>query len=950
MAPAWRSTQLLLAAGLLVLASQAQQSPPGIVSRPQRRPRPSRSHGNSTAADEESDPARRELTDIYVKLDKTKHPPPSILIGDRKMVYMSPISITLYGAPGRIIHFTDDGSEPTRNSRSVQSGGVVGVGLDTILDMWEMHSTKTVIVRAFTRSNNEEWQDSEESSMAVDILRGRHGVAYLAPYLNQDGHFGKAISVDMITSPRNKVRIHGVHTDFADYFSPFFVQGREYRGGIGPYDGQVTVDDFPSLGFPAAKGFMGAFMATSIRRNGTITDNVNFTFLGRHMFPGTCNDTELLRHAPCERNRNDDVERLQRKLTQVVETNYGIYVPFFNGEYSGTVVRTILSQTERRYIESLFWGSTTDCCIPEAIDDDNRTAVKEYCCTNSTFNTSSTYQEFDTFDIFRRANHSNASSEMAGLISSVNLTEVDPDLRGFSGGFNVRDHAYFVPFFDGHKYGSKFTRVNINNFNTSTVEVMDLRLVDKELAGFFGGFSYLSAADIYYAFLVPHRNMRGPVDQVNSEYTVDGFTGEWVNKHRRAVGGDHLETHYHGKLVRVNLNNFTHCSTESVAVNCSEVLEPIVDVLDLTKFDPDLRGFAGGFVAGQFGYLVPYKNREGPHGFFGKVVRINLENFLLSGKTGAAKFRTVKVLDLTMLNPDYVGFVGGMSWYNYGLLVPHRNDKKTNYNMRLHHGKMIRFSLTDFDLSGLEPMDLSAVSRKQVPAIPDPDLRGYFGGFVAGNYALFVPHYSNQFSGKLTRVDMRDYEELVGLQNAGLSTDIVTFPGDTYDGLQLDGVQEINLQLQDYDLSGFSGGFVAPSEESLKFSSEYSFTAYNSQRDLINWVTRLPGAHDNEVRSRGFHVMSRGMGVICQRYEDRCLHLTNQPEDLQSVNVMIPGLVLKLKLLAAKERFGPTPAPTMTAMPTEGTDAPTSRPTNVPTIAPTVFPTVSQAPTPLPTT
>ena len=56
-----------------------------------------------------------------------------------------------------------------------------------------------------------------------------------------------------------------------------------------------------------------------------------------------------------------------------------------------------------------------------------------------------------------------------------------------------------------------------------------------------------------------------------------------------------METHYHGKVVRFNCDNF----------NASEVT-----VLDLTEYDPDLRGFGGGFQAGKFGYLVPYKNRE----------------------------------------------------------------------------------------------------------------------------------------------------------------------------------------------------------------------------------------------------------------------------------------------------------------------------------------------------
>lgn len=104
--------------------------------------------------------------------------------------------------------------------------------------------------------------------------------------------------------------------------------------------------------------------------------------------------------------------------------------------------------------------------------------------------------------------------------------------------------------------------------------------IAQELAGYFGGFSYRSLAGVNYGYLAPHRNVQGPVDGVNPFFTVDGYTDEVVNKGRSSMGGDHLETNYHGKLVRFNCDNF----------NASEVT-----VLDLTEYDPDLRGFAGGF-------------------------------------------------------------------------------------------------------------------------------------------------------------------------------------------------------------------------------------------------------------------------------------------------------------------------------------------------------------------
>lgn len=53
----------------------------------------------------------------------------------------------------------------------------------------------------------------------------------------------------------------------------------------------------------------------------------------------------------------------------------------------------------------------------------------------------------------------------------------------------------------------------------------------------------------------------------------------------------------------------------------------MLKVLDLTEVDPDLRGFAGGFAAGHWGFLVPFKNREADGAFFGKMVRFDLRTF-----------------------------------------------------------------------------------------------------------------------------------------------------------------------------------------------------------------------------------------------------------------------------------------------------------------------------------
>lgn len=67
-------------------------------------------------------------------------------------------------------------------------------------------------------------------------------------------------------------------------------------------------------------------------------------------------------------------------------------------------------------------------------------------------------------------------------------------------------------------------------------------------------------------------------------------------------------------------------------------------MLDLTKVDPDLRGFTGGFAAGHWGFLVPFKNREAEDEYSGKMVRFDRRTFDLASVTVSAllSWKTVR--------------------------------------------------------------------------------------------------------------------------------------------------------------------------------------------------------------------------------------------------------------------------------------------------------------------
>lgn len=120
------------------------------------------------------------------------------------------------------------------------------------------------------------------------------------------------------------------------------------------------------------------------------------------------------------------------------------------------------------------------------------------------------------------------------------ISSVDPTLKGFFGGFTDGKYGYFVPKYCCTLHG-KIARVDLQNFVTTTVTILDLTLADASLKGFTGGFT-----DGHYGYFVPCYN---------------GV--------------------YNGKVARVDLQNFNSGG---------------VTVLDLATVDADLRGFIGGFT------------------------------------------------------------------------------------------------------------------------------------------------------------------------------------------------------------------------------------------------------------------------------------------------------------------------------------------------------------------
>jgi hypothetical protein len=203
-------------------------------------------------------------------------------------------------------------------------------------------------------------------------------------------------------------------------------------------------------------------------------------------------------------------------------------------------------------------------------------------------------------------------------VQALNLGYYNGALHGFHGGFTDGKYAYLVPF--EHYWGrhGMAPRIDLDDFTTNGVTMVDMGAIDPALKGFIGGFT-----DGRYAYYIPNSADGSPtgkmaridlknfsasglstVDLSSISNTLKGFVGGFTDgRYGYLAPGDNgvgLAV-----IARIDLNDFTTGG---------------VSTLNLTDYDSSLTGgFFSGFSDGKFGYFVPFSN-----GASGKVVRMHL--------------------------------------------------------------------------------------------------------------------------------------------------------------------------------------------------------------------------------------------------------------------------------------------------------------------------------------
>ena len=133
---------------------------------------------------------------------------------------------------------------------------------------------------------------------------------------------------------------------------------------------------------------------------------------------------------------------------------------------------------------------------------------------------------------------------------------------------------------------------------------------------------------------------------------------------------------YTGKVIRIDLGLQDIAATLDAVKKAGLPIYTMLNMLDLAKIEPSLKGFSGIFSASNYVYLVPNRNEHEPkngqrgHGNF---VRINMNNFKLDGVEYIDIPATTRTQIPSFADTDLRGFSYGFASGKYAVLVPFYN-------------------------------------------------------------------------------------------------------------------------------------------------------------------------------------------------------------------------------------------------------------------------------------
>ncbi|MBF0099474.1 MAG: hypothetical protein HQK77_01055 [Desulfobacterales bacterium] len=154
------------------------------------------------------------------------------------------------------------------------------------------------------------------------------------------------------------------------------------------------------------------------------------------------------------------------------------------------------------------------------------------------------------------------------------------------------------------------------------------------------------------------------------------------------------------------------------------------NIFEITKINPDSRGFVDLLFDGQYIYFIPFYQQLGKH--HGTVTRYDTRLTFDDSKSWS-------FFDTTTLHPNCRGFVSGCFDGSYIYLSPYQVDWNTTNSQVTRYNTGLSFS----DKTAWQVFDTQQLYS---------DCRGFHGAIVHGNYVYFVPYLrlGKEYNGRLT--------------------------------------------------------------------------------------------------------------------------------------------------------------------------------------------------------
>ena len=527
----------------------------------------------------------------------------------------------------------------------------------------------------------------------------------------------------------------------------------------------------------------------------------------------------------------------------IFDGKYIYLIPYNNGSFFGQITRydssapfnssssysvfdtTTVNSNSKGFMGGVFDG-TYIYFIPA-----NNTAPCQITRYNTTlsFTSSSSYSFFDT--------------------TTVNISSY-----GFLGGIFDGKYVYFVPRANGliTRYDTTLSFTSISSYG-----VFDTMSVNSNSTQFSG-----SIFDGIYIYFIPFSNGQITRYDTTQSFTLASSYSFFDTTTVNANSKGFYDGIFDGKYIYlVPYNNGTSFGQITrYDINMSFTSTSSYTIFDTTIVNANSKGFFGGIYDGRYIYLIPHLSGS----YFGQVTVYDTTKPFISASS-------YYVLDMTTVNANSKGFVGGVYDGKYIYFIPRANGQITRIEgytgipinnvtslkclqdmniVSLNNNDIIQYDLaTSKWINNQIPKYLfnrtnnllsegcsqSVGTQKKISTnfinffdttTVNPNSKGFYGGVFDGKYVYLIPYNNGLFFGQITRYDttlpfnsISSYSvfdtTIIDINNKG-------FSGGVFDGKYIYFVPNSNGQILRYDTTT---SFFSPTSYSIFDSTVINSTS-----------------------------------------------------------------------------------------------------------------------------